>query len=260
MGRGTPSILIACAAMLLAVGVPTSSRAGGVAESSDQCVVCHSDPAFLVTNKKLYDYYQQWTRSIHRQEEVTCEDCHGGDPDAPDKRTAHGKGIGADDPASGVYFKNVPDTCGTCHDEILEGFRKSAHFEHVAKKEGEDQGPTCVTCHGSIDSEVLDVNTVADACARCHNDETDNHPENPEKAREVLNRFLSIHRFYRYITIHAKPEEAKAFFEKIDPLMAHLAITWHTFDLDDIDRETGEVLSLMKKKRDEIRSRRAARK
>jgi hypothetical protein len=222
------------------------------------CEGCHRDPDFLVTNNQLYNYYQEWSGSVHQQEEVTCDDCHGGDARAEGKEAAHADGVRASDPASGIYFKNVPETCGTCHDEVLEGFSKSSHFEHVEKKQGDEQGPTCVTCHGSIDSAVLDVNTVAEACARCHNAESDNHPEHPEKARKVLSRFLSIQRFYRYITIRAEPEEARVFFSALDPMLQKLSVTWHTFDLDAIDAETEAVLALMKTKRDEIRTRRRA--
>jgi nitrate/TMAO reductase-like tetraheme cytochrome c subunit len=226
-------------------------------EERDYCEKCHRDPAFLVTNKKLYDYYQQWSASVHKQEEVTCDDCHGGNPRASDKVEAHGDGVGEEDEDSGVYFKNVPETCGECHEEILEGFQKSNHFEHVAAKKAEDQGPTCVTCHGSIDVGVLNVNSVEAACVRCHNEETDNHPEHPEKAREILNRFLSISRFYRYITIRVEPDEAKVFFMDIDERLQKLSVTWHTFDLEKIDRDTERVLALLKEKRDEIRKRRA---
>jgi reverse gyrase len=123
-------------------------------------------------------------------------------------------------------------------------------------KQDEKQGPTCVTCHGAINSEVLKVNSVAEACAQCHNEETDNHPENPEKAKAILNRFLSIHRFYRYIAIRAEPEEGRAFFQKIDPKLKRLTITWHSFDLEKIDEETREVLTMLTAKRDEIRTRR----
>ena len=229
-----------------------------VAPPGNSCENCHRDPDFLVTNNLLYEYYQEWSGSVHQQEEVSCDDCHGGDARAADKEAAHADGVRSSDPASGIYFKNVPETCGTCHEEILEGFSQSLHFEHVEKKKGEEQGPTCVTCHGSIDSAVLNVNTVAEACARCHNAESDNYPENPEKAGKILNRFLSIQRFYRYITIRAEPEEARAFFAALDPKLRKLSVTWHTFDLDAIDAETTEALALMKAKRDEIRARRRA--
>jgi hypothetical protein len=232
-------------------------RAAGADEASS-CEDCHSDADFLVTNKQLYDYYQEWTASIHKQEEVSCDDCHGGNAEASGKVEAHGDGVRASDPASGVYYKNIPDMCGGCHEEILEGFRSSDHFEHVEKKKkNDDQGPTCVACHGSINSEILNVNSVAAACERCHNQERDNHPENPEKARDILNRFLSIHRFYRYITVRAEPAEAKAFFGELDPRIQQLSVTWHTFDLDAIDKGTAEVLTLLKAKRDELRKRRA---
>jgi hypothetical protein len=242
--------------LLMALLLP-AARADDVAPENS-CERCHRDPDFLVTNKKLYDYYQEWRVSIHQQEEVGCDDCHGGNARAANKVEAHADGVRASDPASGIHYKNIPDTCGTCHSEILEGFRTSEHFEHVEKKKEIEQGPTCVTCHGSIDSEVLSVNTVAESCARCHNAENGNHPDNPERASAVLNRFLSIQRFYRYITIRAEPEEARTFFESIDPRIQHLSVTWHGFDLDEIDKETSAVLALMKAKRDEIRARRAA--
>jgi hypothetical protein len=229
---------MAAGLLLAALG---AAGAAVAAETGDSCVDCHSDPGFLVTNKKLYDYYQQWKKSVHRQEGVTCDDCHGGRPDAPDKKTAHDGGVGAADPTSGVYFKNVVDTCGDCH-------------EHIEKKD-DKQGPTCVTCHGSINVEVLTVNSVEAACARCHNDDTGNHPDIPNKARNVLNRFLSIHRFYRYIGIHASPREAQAFFAKFDPRMEALSVTWHTFDLDKIDTQTAAALDMIKTERARLRRR-----
>lgn len=243
------------AAAIAALGLAVLAPAGMArAQTGDSCVDCHRDPGFLVTNKKLYDYFQQWQGSIHRQEGVTCDECHGGRPDAPDKETAHAGGVGASDPTSGVYFKNVVDTCGTCHEDILDGFRTSNHFEHIEKKD-DKQGPTCVTCHGSINVEVLNVNSVEAACARCHNEESDNHPDVPAKARDVLNRFLSIHRFYRYIGIHAAPGEARAFFAQFDPRLEALSVTWHTFDLERIESETAQALDVLKAKRAELRHR-----
>lgn len=224
-----------------------------LAADRNSCVDCHSNPDFLVTNNKLYDYFQEWNASVHKQEEVECSDCHGGNPDATDAKAAHGDGVGVSDEASGIYYKNVPQTCGQCHDEILEGFEKSKHFEHVKKQKDELQGPTCVTCHGSINVGILDVTTVEAACARCHDEEHDNHPENPEKAKAILNRFLSIHRFYRYVSIRIDPSEARSFFEDVDARHRQLSITWHTFDLEQIDKETTALLDLLKEKRDELR-------
>jgi nitrate/TMAO reductase-like tetraheme cytochrome c subunit len=247
---------------LLALALPLlfSAQVTNAADPKEQdsCATCHDDPGFLVTNKKLYDYFQEWSSSVHKQEGVSCQDCHGGNAKTDDKTEAHGDGVAASDKASGIYYKNVPDTCGGCHEEILEGFQKSEHFEHVVAKKQEDQGPTCVTCHGSINVGILDVNSVAVSCERCHSEESENHPENPQKARAILNKFLSMQRFYRYITIRAESDEAKEFFAEIDPRIHDLSVTWHTFDLDRIQEETNNVLSSMKKKRDELRKRSSA--
>ena len=228
-------------------------RANGEPEGS--CVACHKNPDFLVQNKRLHEYFQNWRSSVHGQEDVSCEDCHDGNPELAEKDAAHGSAISADNEASPVNFRNIPQTCGLCHEDILEGFSKSEHFEHIVAKKQEKQGPTCVTCHRSMNVEVLNVNSVRESCARCHNEEKNNHPENPEKAEHILNRFLSIHRLYRYINKNAEPEEAQALFASIDPLLRALSVTWHTFDLEKIEKGTDEALALLHAKRDELRKR-----
>jgi hypothetical protein len=42
------------AALLL----PVLVGAADAAELADSCIDCHRDPGFLVTDKKLYDYYR----------------------------------------------------------------------------------------------------------------------------------------------------------------------------------------------------------
>jgi nitrate/TMAO reductase-like tetraheme cytochrome c subunit len=227
-------------------------RSSSAEEVKNSCVECHSKASLLVTNKKLYDYFQRWRSSIHEQEGVTCVDCHGGDPRSSDKEKAHG---GTLDPArakSAVNFRNIPATCGKCHEDVYRGFRESAHFEHIVNKNQEDQGPTCVTCHGSLNVAVLTVNTVEETCRRCHNEETENSPENPEEARALLNRFLSVHRYYRYITRRGDPVDTRQFFEKVDAQIHDLSVTWHTFDLDAIGEKTEAVLHELRAKREEI--------
>jgi nitrate/TMAO reductase-like tetraheme cytochrome c subunit len=225
------------------------------ADAPNFCVECHSNPDFLVTAKKLYDYFQEWEVSVHRQEDVSCEDCHGGNSEVRDKKRAHGTEVsGGLTVGSAVSFENIPSTCGGCHGDIYEGFRQSNHFAHLRKKKQEKQGPNCVTCHGSINATVLNVNTVQEACQRCHNEETGNHPELPAKASELLDRFLSIHRYYRYIGIRGDPVDTQAFFAVMDQRLRDLSVLWHTFDLPTIDKETRFILDLLKAKRAEVRN------
>ena len=239
--------LIVLAALLLA-----PSGVAWAAQEKDTCVSCHSSKNLMVTNRKLYDYFQQWTSSVHKQEGVTCSDCHGGDPEVSEKEASHGKDLAESKPRSAVNFRNISATCGDCHDEIYDGFRESTHFEHVVTKKQEEQGPTCVTCHGSINVSVLDVNTVEATCSECHNEKSENHPETPQEARALLNRFLSIHRYYRYITVRGDPKETAVFFDVIDARLHDLTVSWHTFDLEKISVKTEIVLESLKSKREEV--------
>ncbi len=238
--------------ILLAIGLMLHGDANADAEHNT-CIECHADSKLLVQNKKLFDYFQEWKISIHALEGITCDECHGGDPSVADKKKSHLPGVAPTDEASGIYFRNVVETCGDCHEEILNSFKQSEHFKHVAAKQQEDQGPTCVTCHGSIDVEILGVTSVTDSCVRCHNDDSDNHPENPDKAKVVLDRIHSINRFYRYIVRRIEPSERGPFFEEVDAKLHHFSITWHTFDWDDIDAESSDLFDQLKSKREEIK-------
>jgi len=220
----------------------------------NSCVTCHSKARFLVTNKKLYDYYQNWKGSIHAQEGVTCSDCHGGNPNAPDKKHAHaGQVLSAGNARSAVNYRNIPATCAKCHDKIYDKFRQSLHYRHLKAKGQERQGPNCVTCHGAMNTTVLNVNDVRKACARCHNRRTKNHPAIPGEAERVLGDFLSVHRYYRYIAVKGAPGQLKATFKVIDPMVKDLYAEWHTFDLKKVEAKTARLLNFLKEQREEIR-------
>jgi len=242
-------------ALALTLLATLSAGAEEPAKEKDSCVDCHRNPDFLVQNKKLYDYFRDWQLSIHEQNDVSCSDCHGGFPEITDKKGAHGGEVGEEGKYNAVNFRNVPDTCGQCHDEFLEAYLGSNHFKHLAKKKQEKQGPNCVTCHGSMNTSVLDVTTVEAACTRCHSEETGNKPEIPGEARGILNKFLSIDRFHRYLSVRLKPEEKDVFLKDADARTHSLAVSWHSFDLKRIERETQALVDLMKEKRDAVRKR-----
>lgn len=250
----SPAVLFLALALLA-----WAAATAGAAPGQESCVGCHSDPNFLATNKKLFDYYQSWQDSIHNQEEVTCSDCHGGDPKATDKEKAHmagekgAGGMGAAGSESPVSYKNIPETCSRCHDEFYERFRESEHFKHMTGEKEEQRGPNCVTCHGSVNTAVLNVNTVKRTCQICHNEKTGNQPEVPGRAELVLNQFLSIHRFYRYFTKKSSLLKEPETFGLIEQRTTDLIVDWHTFDLDSIERQTRGLLDFLKEKSKEIR-------
>jgi hypothetical protein len=82
VGRSALAMALVFSVSLLSWQSPSAAEEVAV----DTCVDCHSTPTFLVTNRKLFDYFQKWTSSLHKQEGVTCVDCHGGDPTRADKQ------------------------------------------------------------------------------------------------------------------------------------------------------------------------------
>ncbi len=229
--------------------------AGNSVVAREGCIDCHSNTDLIVTNKKLFDYFKEWSGSIHKQEDVTCSDCHGGNPDVSSKKAAHGGAKGTRKMMKAVNFQNIPATCGQCHDDILDGYVKSNHYKHLKSKKQVKQGPNCVTCHGSLNSVALNVNTVSQTCQSCHNQKSKNNPEIPEKAEWLLNKFLSAHRLFRYVTIKSSTVDDRAFLKKAGIQIQTLSEEWHTFDLKLFEEKTRMLLDALKSKRNEIKKR-----
>ena len=218
-------------------------------DSGDSCVECHSDPGFFVTNKKLYRYYQDWLQSPHRLEDVSCSDCHMGDPSKKTKEAAHRVKNGKSTLTSELGFKDIPETCSGCHDEIYQSFTKSRHFKQLSPSKNSPQGPNCVTCHGSMNIMAVNVASIRNICETCHNPKTKNQPEIPKTAEYLLNKFLAIHRFYRFIGLKGGPAVNKEFLARVNLEHRELSSLWHTFNLADIERKTFELLDKVQSKR-----------
>jgi len=223
------------------------------AATPNSCVTCHGDRQFLVRNKKLFDYFQAWKVSIHGLNKVMCQECHGGDPRQSSKESAHGTAtLASGQTGSPTSYRNVPDTCARCHEDVYNHYRQSSHFKHLGDLEKDKQGPNCVTCHGSVNITVLNVSTVRNTCAQCHNKDTGNYPEIPDQAEAVLSQFLSVHRYYRYIAVKGDPGRVKSIFKVIDPRVKRLNASWHTFDLEKVTQDTNDLLDFLKTQRDQL--------
>jgi cytochrome b subunit of formate dehydrogenase len=137
-----------------------------------KCAECHADEV------------KQFHESIHGQAE------QAGDPDAPKCSSCHGPVHiirMANDPASRVAKKNLPDTCAACHsnNEFLsrhkipiahpvEKYRQSVHGRAVLAGKN---AATCSDCHGSHaifagrDSRSrINHWNVVQTCAQCHSE------------------------------------------------------------------------------------------
>jgi hypothetical protein len=66
------------------------------------------------------------------------------------------------------------ETCGKCHQETVEHFKRSKHGQELIK--GNDKAPTCTDCHGEhdIQSTLLSNDfsklNLTDKCLSCHKD------------------------------------------------------------------------------------------
>lgn len=247
--RGLLIVQITALSIMLPIG------SGLMAKGQDTCVDCHSNPKFEVTNKKLFNYFQEWELSIHKNEDVSCADCHGGNKHIASKEGAHGNKVTIAAKESSVNFKRIPETCGKCHKDIYKGFKQSRHFEMLVRKKAEKQAPTCVTCHSSINSQALKVSTIKEACSKCHNIRSKNHQKVPLNAHMLLTRFRSIKRFNNYIKAKGDPNDpkTKSIIEESNKKIKNLSVTWHTFDIDEIEVQTMKLLDFMKQKREQIK-------
>ncbi len=95
---------------------------------------------------------------------ATCADCH----------TAHGE-LPADDPNSTVSRGKLIDTCGKCHQGIVEVFKASIHGPGKAKNG--KRLPVCEDCHTSHDiarTDTADFRQLMMArCGECHESEAE---------------------------------------------------------------------------------------
>ncbi len=136
------------------------------------CGSCHSD------EEEEYSQSMHGLKFIHMEDLAPkCYDCHGTHDILP-----------ASDPASKVYFQNLPNTCSSCHEKPVNATSDTLLQPHVRQEylmgvhgklvsEGNDAAPTCNTCHPahSIRKRIDPLSTiyklnVSNTCGNCHVD------------------------------------------------------------------------------------------
>ena len=149
-------------------------------QKKSSCIDCHvklDDPR-LSNPAKLFD------NDVHRSRGLSCNDCHGGDPNADTSEAAK-------DPSKGYLGKprtvDIPAYCGKCHSDanLMKKFNPSLRVDQESEyytsvhgkllKSGEQKVATCISCHtvhgiravSDPLSSVYPLN-VADTCGKCH--------------------------------------------------------------------------------------------
>lgn len=132
--------------------VPVLAAAAGADEIV--CIQCHS---------KLPEKYSEpvklWKGSIHQENGIACNSCHGGDPrDAANAMSPARGFLGAPKEAA------IPAFCGRCHVGVLKDYLSSLHGKALGTG-----GPTCVTCHGNHNVVKASLDLINEkSCSRCH--------------------------------------------------------------------------------------------
>ncbi len=129
----------------------------GSREETDVCIDCHTSD---IMKPELRAIPEEWEKSWHFENGISCSSCHGGDPkDAAMAMDPRRSFVGTPRPAQ------VPEFCGKCHIGILKSYLESGHGR--ALRAG--KGPTCVTCHGSHNIQKASIDIVNEKlCTRCH--------------------------------------------------------------------------------------------
>ena len=135
------------------------------------CARCHSRVAEMQRfNLRQQNPVGSYESSVHglavEQKKVlnaaVCTDCHG-------SHDLHR----STNPDSKLFFRNVPATCGRCHENVERTYRRSIHGKSLAQ--GVRDAPVCTDCHGehtiasvrSPQSQVSAAN-LPNTCAQCH--------------------------------------------------------------------------------------------
>ena len=124
-------------------------------EKQISCISCHTE-----MGGDLAKPVELWEESIHKQNGIYCNDCHGGNPDLQD--------MDAMSPQEGFVgaptVEEVPKFCGKCHVAVMENYMKSPHWLTEKKKH-----PVCTTCHTAHHQQRATLGLINEKnCSRCH--------------------------------------------------------------------------------------------
>ncbi len=250
----------------LALLWPASAKRNSAAQGAEpdyknnNCVSCHSR---LLEPLRVGNRYLEWQFSRHQEKGASCEKCHGGDPSAKDKQKAHAGVSPASDQQSRLHWKNQPETCGACHQNVASAFVESAHYKLL---NGIGLGPSCNTCHAHMATRApySPVDT-ANLCSRCHNsiNSLKPSPEIPARAKETmmaLQRADYVIRWARLLLDNGRRrnlslnEETNEFMTAED-MLREARVRWHTFELENVRKQADEAFIKGTKVKDGLRKR-----
>ncbi len=212
-----------------------------VSLSDNTCVNCHRGLTVTVGHT-----FADWEGSSHAQAGVACQDCHGGDATKSHREQAHQGVRSSRDPESPLYFTQLPQTCGSCHNTEWQLFQQSVHYAQLRQS---GRGPNCVTCHGAMATTVLQPTELVTTCGACHNPRVASRPEEPIKARFVLTLMAHVQEHLDVVAQLIAMRKGQTDLSQAEALLAQArqAITrarheWHLFIVDRVEERLQEAM------------------
>lgn len=161
--------------------VPTPVAHAPVVEGVNTCVDCHA-----TLEGKQAEITAHWQRSVHAEQDVSCVNCHGGNPSGTTVDEAMSPAAGyIGTPAKA----DIPALCASCHADVSQMRQYNLPTDQYAKYQESTHGlrlvqgdvtvATCYDCHGG--HETLKANDPASSvypanvptlCSGCHSDKT----------------------------------------------------------------------------------------
>ena len=237
---------------------PSSAQDDMAAYQNNGCVNCHSKDTMA---RAAFTRYTEWHISTHKEKGVGCEKCHGGDAATKDKGKAHAGVIKPSEAQSRLHPKNLPETCKTCHPNIVNSFVESKHYQ---KLQASGMGPSCTTCHEHMASVVLYTpEETASLCAHCHNTVNGLLPRRPE-IPQAANETMQAIRRANTVVLWADRLVEQGQNKKIDvseeqnemkivrAMLAEAKASWHAFNLDVVRKKADAAFDAGTKVKDEL--------
>lgn len=213
----------------------SASRLAAYRDNS--CVACHSR---LAEPLRVSAHFFEWLNSSHEQSGVSCEKCHGGNPSSNIVEAAHRGVTRATFVTSTLHAKNLPETCGSCHREVVSAFVKSKHYQLL---QSSGSAPSCTTCHHHMATTVIywpPETTLL--CASCHDKAERIGPvtsEIAQQAGDVIAAFLrgdEVIDWSHYLISEAEKKKRrfpaqKAELIRLAEILKEAKLSFHAFDL-----------------------------
>lgn len=196
-----------------------------------RCADCH----FANPDAPNAQHLLEWDYSAHERNGVGCDACHGGDPSTFEPFLAHQGILNSGNPASPVHRRRLPRTCGGCHIGPFVAFQKSKHFEML--EGGNDEAPTCSTCHGDVAAHLLSPKGLEARCASCHGEgKVDPQPEFAPQGRlllegvhEVRQTLREVPRMLERIKDPQRRQQLEAAYEQAEVPLIEAVRAGHSF-------------------------------